>query len=544
MVLVIIFLLLFGTASSEAVNRILTVGLYENSPKVFTDENGKPSGIFIDIIAYTAGKEGWELKYVPGTWDEGLSRLEKGEIDIMPDVAYSAEREKKYSFNKVQVLSSWYQAYARKGSGIHSILDLNGKRIIVLKKSVQQEAFNRFSSGFGLNMDIVSVSDYKTMFEMLSMGEADAGITNQFYGSVHARKYGLADTAIVFAPSSLFFATKRNTNVNLLNAIDRDLAELKKDTGSLYYHSLRKWTSEEIPFSIPSWLKFIVLAAGAGLLLSMGGSFILKHQVNVRTRELKEINAEMEQRIVERTAELAEAMERAQDADRLKSAFLATMSHELRTPLNSIIGFTGIMLQGLAGPLNNEQTRQLSMVQNSASHLLSLINDILDISKIEAGQLETRSEPFDMREAIESSLRTVMPQAEKKGLPLEAVIASDVGMLKSDRRRIEQILINLMGNAVKFTDKGTIRVECRTENGWLVTAVSDTGIGIESREMEKLFLPFRQIDTGLARRHEGTGLGLSICKRLVEMLGGTIGVESEIGKGSTFTFWLPLQLNT
>ena len=160
-----------------------------------------------------------------------------------------------------------------------------------------------------------------------------------------------------------------------------------------------------------------------------------------------------------RTAELAVAKERAESADRLKSAFLATMSHELRTPLNSIIGFTGIMLQGLAGPLNAEQTKQLGMVQSSARHLLALINDVLDISKIEAGQLEIRAEQFDLRSSLEKVAALVKPLAEKKGLALRVVLSPDVGQAVSDRLRVEQVLLNLLNNAVKFTERGEVTLE-------------------------------------------------------------------------------------
>jgi signal transduction histidine kinase/HAMP domain-containing protein len=239
-----------------------------------------------------------------------------------------------------------------------------------------------------------------------------------------------------------------------------------------------------------------------------------------------------------RNAQLYEA---AQEADRLKSAFLATMSHELRTPLNSIIGFIGILLQGLAGPLNDEQAKQLRMAQGSARHLLDLINDVLDISKIEAGQVKIVSEPFDVPQAIESVVRAVTPLAEKKGLHLVADVAPEVGQIVSDRRRVEQVLINLLNNAVKFTEQGEVRVACGVDDGWLVTRVSDTGIGIKPEDEDKLFEPFRQIDVGITRRYEGTGLGLSICKRLVETLGGEIWAESEWGVGSTFTFTLPLE---
>lgn len=236
----------------------------------------------------------------------------------------------------------------------------------------------------------------------------------------------------------------------------------------------------------------------------------------------------------------AQLYEKAQESDRLKSAFLASMSHELRTPLNSIIGFTGILLQGMVGPLTDEQRKQLGMVMNSARHLLALINDVLDISKIEAGELELATEPFDMSQAIQRAVQTVAPMADKKGLPIVVEISPEVGRVVGDGRRVEQILINLINNAVKFTEQGQVGVSCKIVDGRLVIQVSDTGIGIRPEDVGKLFKPFRQIDTGVARRHEGTGLGLAICARLANMMGGQIGVESEWGAGSTFIFTLPI----
>jgi PAS domain S-box-containing protein len=237
--------------------------------------------------------------------------------------------------------------------------------------------------------------------------------------------------------------------------------------------------------------------------------------------------------------ELQVAKERAEDADRLKSAFLSTMSHELRTPLNSIIGFTGILLQELAGPLNGEQRKQLAMVQTSARHLLDLINDVLDISKIEAGELQVTIQSFDLRDLVLEVSASARPLAEKRGLQLHASVAPDVGAVSSDRRRVGQILMNLLSNAVKFTPSGEIRVDCRLDGAWAVLSVTDTGIGIKREDLDRLFVPFRQIDSGLTRNYEGTGLGLSISKRLVTMLGGDIAVESEPGRGSTFRFRIP-----
>ena len=221
--------------------------------------------------------------------------------------------------------------------------------------------------------------------------------------------------------------------------------------------------------------------------------------------------------------------------------FLATMSHELRTPLNSIIGFTGILLQGLVGPLNDEQRKQLQWVRTSANHLLALISDILDISKIEAGKLQLSRETFDLRAAIDKIVQTFRPLTEKKGLRLEAAIAPEEGELYSDARRVEQINFNLLRNAAKFTDAGSITVSCATEDGKYLIRVADTGIGVKKDQIDEMFKPFRHIDTGLSRKYEGTGLRLSICKKLLELLGGEIGVESEWQRGTIVTVSIPVE---
>lgn len=266
---------------------------------------------------------------------------------------------------------------------------------------------------------------------------------------------------------------------------------------------------------------------------------------------IRDLNTNLERRVAERTVELEAALVRAEAADKLKSAFLATMSHELRTPLNSIIGFTGIVLQGMAGPINPEQKKQLGMVRSSARHLLELINDILDLSKIEAGQLEVRSESFSLNESIERVLASVEPIAQKRNLALISEIPPDLGEVVSDRRRIEQILLNLVNNAIKFTDRGSVRVTVERISDFMLSAahgpvpavslhVLDTGIGIKSDDLQSLFQPFRQIDSGLARQHEGTGLGLAICRRLARLLGGEISARSIWGQGSEFTVTLPI----
>ena len=272
--------------------------------------------------------------------------------------------------------------------------------------------------------------------------------------------------------------------------------------------------------------------------IELGGRKVI-HCIFLDVTERKAAEAEREKRM------------RAEAADRIKSAFLATMSHELRTPLNSIIGFTGVLLQGLAGPLNGEQHKQLDMVRTSARHLLALVNDVLDISKIEAGQIEIAYGAFSIKKSLAKVVALVSPAAKAKGVALRTIIPSEAVSIVSDERRFEQILLNLLGNAVKFTDRGEVVVEAEVIHASpsaaepsghpsLRVRVIDTGIGIRTEDLRTLFQPFRQIDSGLSRKYEGTGLGLAISYRLAELMGGRIEAESQWGEGSTFAVTLPL----
>jgi protein-histidine pros-kinase len=230
------------------------------------------------------------------------------------------------------------------------------------------------------------------------------------------------------------------------------------------------------------------------------------------------------------------------NASQAKDLFLATMSHELRTPLNAIIGFTGTLLMKLPGPLNVAQEKQLGTVQSSAKHLLSLINDLLDLAKIESGKVELHPEPVGCRDVVQEVAAALRPQAEAKGLSLETSVAPQDLAVQADRRALSQILLNLTNNAIKFTEKGGVRLDVhRLEEGvrFLTEfAVADTGEGIQEADQAKLFQAFTQVGTPRKRRFEGTGLGLHLSQKLAELLGGRITFQSEFGRGSTFTLTL------
>jgi PAS domain S-box-containing protein len=273
-------------------------------------------------------------------------------------------------------------------------------------------------------------------------------------------------------------------------------------------------------------------AALAGLNEELQSS---NEELNCLNESLESTNA----RFAGANEELQAANEALDEATRAKSEFLAAMSHELRTPLNSIIGYSGILLQGLAGSLNDEQTKQLEMVSASGKHLLALINQVLDLAKVESGHLEFNPTPVDVSGLVAEVVNTLRPLASEKGIELVGEVSAGAGSWCCDRTAVEQILINLVGNAVKFTEAGRILLRVTRADGGLVLEVRDTGCGIAREDIPRIFSEFYQSDGQGASPAGGTGLGLSVSRRLAERLGGSIEVDSEVGSGSTFRVHLP-----
>ncbi len=251
--------------------------------------------------------------------------------------------------------------------------------------------------------------------------------------------------------------------------------------------------------------------------------------------ELKQHRNHLEELVQTRTRQLVRARDEALQATRAKSEFLANMSHELRTPLNSIIGFSGILKTGMAGPLNAEQKTQLTQISNSANHLLNLINDILDLSKIEAGQSRLQIQSIHLRELVYEVRDMLESQAKSRNLEFNTVIDSKNEVIYSDRAKLKQVLINLVGNAVKFTSHGRVELRARQRGENLILEIEDTGIGINHDQLKSIFRAFYQTDHGDRRQFQGTGLGLAISQRFCRQLGGKIEVESKLGQGSVFT---------
>ncbi len=244
-----------------------------------------------------------------------------------------------------------------------------------------------------------------------------------------------------------------------------------------------------------------------------------------------------------RAEELRIEKERLEYASRAKSDFLASMSHELRTPLNSVLGFSQLLSDGMAGELNEKQKHYIDNINNSGNFLLNLINDILDMSKVEAGKIVLNKEKIPLQATLEETLTLIKEKALKHNIDIKREFSPEPDIIEADRQRVKQILFNLLSNAVKFSKEegGTVTITSKKVNETAQISVSDTGIGIKPENMDKLFQKFEQLEKGISAKYGGTGLGLAICKQLAELHGGSIWAESKYGEGSTFTFTLPLE---
>ncbi|MBE0627679.1 MAG: response regulator [Burkholderiales bacterium] len=542
-----------GSLTGRGDQRSVKVGLYENPPKIYTAENGRPAGLFIELLDKIARAENWKLSYVECEWEPCLAQLEQGQIDLMPDVAFSVERAEHFDFNAVSVASSWSQVYSRPRLRVTSLTELANRRIAILQGGIQQSFLAKLMAGSGIPYLPVPVNTLDQGYQAVVDNQADAVVTNSFFAARNGGKYKLQETPLVFLPTNLYFATAVGRNADLLERIDWYLSAWRYDPDSVYFDALHRAMAAAPELLVPRWVQWLLAGLGASMLLLLAISVLLRWQVSQRTRalvhttrELEHERANLERLVSERTAELRAAKEEAERLTRVKGDFLANMSHEIRTPMNAILGMLYLALK-------TEPPRSLrnylAKAQGAAHSLLGIINDILDISKIESGKLEIESIEFGLDAVLEQLNDAIGYQAEHKGI--EFLIRYDVSIpstLVGDPLRLGQVLLNLCGNAVKFTEQGEVELAFRriamTQTDLTIqVCVRDTGIGMPAQMQDRLFEKFTQADQSTTRRFGGTGLGLAICKNLVGLMGGRIWLEdSQPGKGTTICFTVQLRI--
>jgi signal transduction histidine kinase len=328
------------------------------------------------------------------------------------------------------------------------------------------------------------------------------------------------------------------------------IADIKlPDVGGMSILELAKEINPDVAVIIMTGYASIETAVNA---VNEGAYAYFVKPINMDEMKTTIVNALRQQRLSRENKRLVDDLQRSNKllfeanrqlraATEAKSAFLAHMSHELRTPLNAIIGFSDLLLGGVAGEINNQQRQCLEDILSSGKHLLSLINDILDLSKVEAGKMDIRPESLRLADVVDDAVTTVKPMLDDSRHELAISIAEDLPPVYGDRNRLKQILLNLLSNAIKFTpDGGKLYLETSGKGDFCRVSMVDNGIGIRKEDQTCIFEPFTQLDTQPGERKQGTGLGLALTKQLVELLGGKIWVESEYGKGSRFSFTIPL----
>jgi PAS domain S-box-containing protein len=363
------------------------------------------------------------------------------------------------------------------------------------------------------------------------------------------------------APAERLFTTESKDSEDEARAVQANDAHFSSFVSNLFFEGDSRRRSGAIGLVDPRTGAALPMEAISGKILSEHGEVtalvtILHDRTEELERarlyeELKKASAELEQKVREATAELVhqnELLRRShialEQASALKSQFLANMSHELRTPLNAILGYTSMLVKGVSGDVSPQQKRNLERIESNSQHLLALINDILDISRIEAGKMPVTVSEFKVPELIAEVVAEVEPLIARSRLSVSSDVGDDLPVLMSDRQKVKQILINFLTNALKFTPEGWVQVTavCHGDTDRISVSVADSGIGISPRDQEVIFEDFRQADTSTTRPYAGAGLGLAICRRLTGMLAGEVRVVSALGEGSTFTLILPRTL--
>jgi signal transduction histidine kinase len=509
------------------------------APIEFLDQHDIPQGISADYLQKIGELLGVHFDIAKGQdWPGLVEGVKSHHLDMFSSLLRTEERAAYLGFTD-NYLSLPIGIFTRQDAQyITSMDELVGKKIAIIKGHAVEEILKNKHP----ELQLCPSSSMINAIQKLTEGQVDAVVDSTISTGYYLNQLGTANIKLAGEiPYRYDLAMGvRSDWPELVPILNKALRTLPESEQNAIYS---KWTSRQQEQKVDYSLIWKIVGGALVVVLlfalwnrRLGREIDIRKQAEVQLQASQLDLLHSVEELHLKQEELEAANHKLQDLDRLKSMFIASMSHELRTPLNSIIGFTGMTLQGLSGDLNEEQKDNLSRAYQSAKHLLSLITDVIDISKIEAGRIDIYPESIPLRMVVNEAIATIEPQLKEKGLTLDIDVPDGL-LLTTDKKRLLQCLINLLSNGVKFTEKGGLRLLAACEQEESVTiAVTDTGIGIAESDLPKLFEAFERLETHLRVKVGGTGLGLYLTRKIAtDLLHGQVSVQSRIDEGSTFT---------
>jgi signal transduction histidine kinase len=541
-----ILLLLFCTLninidlakSQSPITLKLKVGAYENSPKIYSDANGKFVGFFPTLLGYMAEKESWELEYVNGTWTECLDRLEKGEIDMMVDVAYSESRALIYDFNNNSVFNNWGIIYTDLDTTLDSFLDLEGKTVAVMNKSTHTVGENGIISlitSFEIQCTLHYVSNYQQVFEAIDSGIAETGIVNRLFGKTFENDYDVKSTSLIFNPRELRLAFPKGAALNdlLIPKIDTYIVELKNDPTSVYHDAVAEMLGETTrgTYELPTWIVPLIISLILGIIGTIGFSAFFRRKSeyyrNLR-RDLLEKQKQMEQ---------------------LQKDLMLMISHQLRTPISGINLTMSNFLKYRSKLKVSQQEKMFKLMSQECKKLHHMVEKVEFFTSLPVFSAKTSLQEVNLSDTMNQIILDLEDETSKNSNKIVLINENANNPIEINESVFVYVLKLIIENAIKFSKQNDdINIEIHLNdkkylskagfNKELLLKIIDKGIGIPEEDQKQIFN--KMFRASNARNITGLGLGLNIAKKLVELQKGSIFFTSTLNKGTSFSISFPV----